>query len=77
VAKESSKVYDYDPDRVRETLVKSFQSRGMMATIADLAGLTGLPLNQIKAELPAVVDEYDGRLKVTDSGEILYSFPEG
>ncbi|MEN6399336.1 MAG: hypothetical protein ABFC74_03000 [Rectinema sp.] len=77
MAKESRKVYDYDPDRVRETLVKSFQSRGMMATIADLAGLTGLPLNQIKAELPAVVDEYDGRLKVTDSGEILYSFPRG
>ncbi|MCE5255378.1 MAG: hypothetical protein LLF89_00860 [Spirochaetaceae bacterium] len=71
------KVYDYDQSKVQDTLIRTFHSKGMTATVADIAGLTGLPLNQIKSELPAVVDEYDGRLRVTDKGEILYSFPKG
>lgn len=71
------KVYDYDQEKVQDALVRTFRSRGMTATVADIAGLTGLPLNQIKSELPAVVDEYAGRLRVTEKGEILYSFPDG
>lgn len=72
-----SKVYEYDKTLVREALVKGFKQRNAESTVADLAGLTGLPLNQIEAQLPAVADEFGGRLKVTEKGEILYSFPDG
>lgn len=74
---ESRKVYDYDREIVRGKLLGGFRKTGREATVADLAGLTGLPLPQIQAELPAVADEYGARLKVTESGEILYSFPDG
>ena len=72
-----TKVYDYDKTVVREALVNGFKRRNAESTIADLAGMTGLPLFQIEAELPAVSDEFGARLKVTDKGEILYSFPDG
>ena len=74
---ESRKVYDYDRELVRGKLVGGFRKTGREATVADLAGLTGLPLPQIQAELPAVADEFGARLKVTEKGEILYSFPDG
>lgn len=73
----NKKVYDYDRQRIQETLVRSFRTAGRESTVADLAGLTGLPLQQIEAELPAVADEYGARLRVTEKGEILYSFPDG
>ncbi|TXT49170.1 MAG: hypothetical protein FD137_772 [Spirochaetes bacterium] len=70
-------MYDYDKNKVRDLLVKGFKSKNAESTVADLAGLTGLPLSQIEAELPAISDEYGARLKVTQTGEILYSFPRG
>lgn len=75
--KEDRKVYDYDREAVRGKLLGGFKSAGRESTIADLAGLTGLPLSQIEAELPAVADEFGARLRVTEKGEILYSFPDG
>lgn len=71
------KVYEYDKTAVRDKLVRAFRTSARESTKADLAGLTGLPLYQIEAELPAVGDEYGASLKVTQSGEILYSFPGG
>lgn len=71
------KVYDYNQEKVQESLLRIFRSSKREATVADLAGLIGLPLQQIQAEMPALSDEYRGRLKVTESGEILYSFPDG
>jgi hypothetical protein len=71
------KVYDYSADKVRDRLVDVFRKRKGEATAADLVALTGLPKAQVEAELPAVGDEYGARLRVTDSGEILYSFPSG
>lgn len=71
------KVYDYNAEKVRETLLKGFKSSGREATIADIAGLTGLPIPQIEEQLPAVADEFGARLKVTEKGQILYSFPTG
>ena len=71
------KVYDYDPGRVRDTLVDVFRKRKGEATAADLVALTGLPKAQVDAEVKAVSDEYGARLRVTESGEILYSFPAG
>ncbi|HWP68304.1 MAG TPA: hypothetical protein VN437_03305, partial [Rectinemataceae bacterium] len=78
MAQESNKkVYDYDKQLVQEKLLKGFRSTRSEATVADLAGITGLPLQQIAAELPAVADEFGARLKVTEKGDILYSFPNG
>jgi len=73
----NQKVYDYDQGKVRDRLVDVFRKRGGEATSVDLVALTGLPKAQVDAELPAVGDEYGARLRVTDSGEILYSFPSG
>ena len=39
--------------------------------------MTGLPKHQVDSEVKAVSDEYGARLRVTESGEILYSFPSG
>ncbi|MDR1072768.1 MAG: hypothetical protein LBL45_03740 [Treponema sp.] len=46
-------------------------------TVADIVGRTGLPLVAVKDLMPKVADEYSARLQVTESGEILYSFPRG
>lgn len=73
----AKKVYDYDPERVRDKLVDVFRKRRGEATTADLVALTGLPKAQVDTEVKAVSDEYGARLRVTESGEILYSFPEG
>jgi hypothetical protein len=77
MAPNEKKLYDYEPVAVRDALVKTFAASRGESTIADLAGRTGLPLSQIEAELPAVADEYGARLKVAESGDILYSFPAG
>jgi hypothetical protein len=47
------------------------------ATVADIVGRTSLPLVAVKELIPKVADEYSARLQVTESGEILYSFPRG
>jgi hypothetical protein len=71
------KVYEYDRAKVRDNLVDVFRKRRGEATTADLVALTGLPKAQVEAEVKAVSDEYGARLRVTESGEILYSFPSG
>jgi len=70
-------VLEYDTHKVRTAIVKAFKERRGEAAPADIVAYTGLPKPQVDAELPAVADEYLGRLKVTDSGEIVYSFPNG
>ncbi len=77
MGEKAKKVYDYDASRVRDSLVDVFRKRRGEATSADLVALTGLPKAQVEAEVKAVSDEYGARLRVTDSGEILYSFPRG
>ncbi|MDX9783763.1 MAG: hypothetical protein RBT72_03315 [Spirochaetia bacterium] len=75
--KKEEKVYDYNRQKVRDSLLSGFKRTRGESTVADIAALTGLPLPQINAELPALVDEYGARLKVTEKGELLYSFPKG
>jgi hypothetical protein len=77
MSENEKKVYEYNSGKVRETLVRGFKSSGREATIADIAGLTGLPIPQIEEQLPAVADEFGARLRVTEKGQILYSFPAG
>lgn len=73
----SANVLEYKKEPVREAIVGAFKKRRGEAAPADIVAFTGLPKAQVDAELPAVADEYGGRLKVTESGEILYSFPDG
>ncbi len=73
----SSTTTDYKPALVQEKILGVFRKRQGEATTADLVALTGLPKAQVEAELPAVADEFGARLKVTESGEILWSFPDG
>ncbi len=76
MAKEK-KVYDYKPAAVRDALVGAFKARRGEATVADLVAVTGLPNYQVETELRPVADEFGARLRVTESGEIAYSFPGG
>jgi hypothetical protein len=46
-------------------------------TTADMVAKTALPLETVRGLLPRAADEYSGRLEVTESGEIRYSFPHG
>jgi hypothetical protein len=46
-------------------------------TVADIVAGTALPLETVRELVPAAADEYSGRLEVTESGEIRYSFPHG
>ena len=47
------------------------------ATAADICAVTALPLSTVREFLPKAADEYSGHLRVTESGEILYHFPNG
>ena len=60
-----------------EKILSTFKKNKKGLTTADVAAGTGLPLNQLKTLLPLAADEYSARLEVTESGEILYSFPHG
>ncbi|MCX8013095.1 MAG: hypothetical protein N3A02_02240, partial [Rectinema sp.] len=72
-----TKILDYRKEDVRESLLKVFRRGQKEYAAADLARVTGLPLAQINAEMPALADEYRGRIKVSDRGDLIYSFPEG
>ncbi|HRZ90875.1 MAG TPA: hypothetical protein P5117_15445, partial [Spirochaetia bacterium] len=76
MAKET-KVYDYKTAAVRDRLASEFRNTRGEATVADLVVRTGLPKYQVETEVRAVADEFGARLRVTESGEILYSFPRG
>ena len=60
-----------------ERIVGTFKKHQSGITLADVAAGTGLGLNQVKTLVPLAADEYSARLEVTQSGEILYSFPRG
>ena len=72
-----TKVYEYKTDAVRDRLASEFRKTKGEATVADLIVRTGLPKHQVETEIRAVADEFGARLRVTESGEILYSFPQG
>jgi len=60
-----------------EKIVRAFKAGKKGATPADIVAATGLPLNTVRELVPKAADEFSGRLEVTESGEILYSFPKG
>ena len=66
------------PDtRAYERVVGTFKKYKSGITLSDVAAGTGLPLERVKTLVPVAADEYSARLEVTESGEILYSFPRG
>jgi hypothetical protein len=58
-------------------ITDAFKKQRNGATVADIVAQTALPLNTVRELVPVAADEYSGRLEVTESGEILYSFPQG
>ncbi|MDR0449879.1 MAG: hypothetical protein LBH26_01270 [Treponema sp.] len=56
-------------------LVEALKKRRRSLTVADAVAATALPLPLVQELLPQAADEYSARLEVTESGEILYSFP--
>jgi hypothetical protein len=74
-----NKIKDKVKDREAYRLItEAFKrQRGKGATVADIVARTSLSIAAVKEAIPAVADEYSGRLQVTESGEILYSFPRG
>ncbi|MDR2050113.1 MAG: hypothetical protein LBP69_11745 [Treponema sp.] len=59
------------------TLVSALKRQNSGITVADMAAKTALPLHRIRDLIPRAADEYNARLQVSESGEILYSFPRG
>jgi hypothetical protein len=72
-----AKVYDFPMARVEDKLVSFLKTRRGESTIADMISGTGLPKYQVEQTAKVVLDEYAGRLRVTESGELLYYFPSG
>jgi hypothetical protein len=56
-------------------LVEALKKSRRGLTVADAVAATALPLPLVQELLPQAADEYSARLEVTESGEILYSFP--
>ena len=57
--------------------MQSLKRRKNGAAAADICAATALPLSKVRELLPKAADEYSGHLQVTQSGEILYTFPSG
>jgi hypothetical protein len=64
------------PDEAARVLEASLDPKGKL-TIADASAKSGLPLRDAATGLHALVAKYRGHLSVTESGELLFSFPTG
>ncbi|MCL1993385.1 MAG: hypothetical protein FWG66_10625 [Spirochaetes bacterium] len=64
-------------DAIYQKIISSLKKRRQGATVADISAATALPLSDVREIMPQAADEFKGRLEVTESGEILYSFPNG
>ena len=73
----AQKVYDFPLAKVEDQLVSYLKQKRGESTVADMIAGTGLPKYQVEQAAKAALDEYAGRLKVTESGELLYYFPDG
>ena len=60
-----------------QKIVSALKRKKKGATAADICAATALPLEEVRRLLPKAADEYSGHLQVTQSGEILYYFPDG
>jgi hypothetical protein len=60
-----------------QKVITSLKRKRKGVTAADVCAATALPLETVRGLLPKAADEYGGNLQVTQSGEILYCFPNG
>jgi hypothetical protein len=60
-----------------QKIVNVLKRRKKGSTAADVSAAAALPLATVRELLPKAADEYSARLQVTQSGEILYHFPDG
>lgn len=74
---QEKKVYEYNTEKVKTSIVNALKRHGNETTVADIITLTGLPEYQVQETIKHVVNEYDGHMKVSESGELLYYFPRG
>jgi hypothetical protein len=65
-----------DP-KAYEQITGAFKKNKTGITAADIAAKTGIPLDRVRELVPLAADEFSARLEVCESGEILYSFPNG
>jgi hypothetical protein len=71
------KVYDFPMATVEDQLVSFLRKKRGESTVADMIAGTGLPKYQVEQAAKVALDEYAGRLKVTEGGDLLYYFPNG
>jgi hypothetical protein len=71
------KVYDFPMAKVEDQLVSFLKKKRGESTVADMIAGTGLPKYQVEQAAKVALDEYAGRLKVTEGGDLLYYFPNG
>jgi hypothetical protein len=69
-----------DPAAAAKVLEQKLAERpggGRARTVADAAAESGLPLRDAEAGLTFLTSEYRGHLRVTEDGDLLYTFPYG
>ncbi|MDR2601397.1 MAG: hypothetical protein LBC53_02950 [Spirochaetaceae bacterium] len=59
-----------------QKVVNVFKKQETGLTTADVVARTALSVDKVKELLPVAADEFSARLRVTESGEILYTFPK-
>jgi hypothetical protein len=64
-------------DDAYQKILSALKRKNRGVTAADICAATALPLSAVRELMPKAADEYGGRLQVTQSGEILYAFPQG
>lgn len=71
------KTYNYNSAKVRTKIKTAFRKSKRENTVADIIYQTTLPAVQVEEQIKEISSIYKGGMKVTSSGEILYSFPKG
>jgi hypothetical protein len=71
------RLWKVETENSYKKIVNSLKRRKKGSTAADICASTALPLYTVNELLPKAADEYSGHLRVTQSGEILYYFPNG
>ena len=67
---------EFDHAAAVEKLLSVIKSGEEDYAVSDLVLATGLPTRQIEEVIPQVVNDIHGHLRVTESGDILYYFPQ-
>jgi hypothetical protein len=63
--------------RILEQKLADRPGGGRARTVADASAESGLPLRDAEAGLTWLTSEYRGHLRVTEDGDLLYTFPNG